>query len=104
MIKMSVELTNDNFDSVVGGEKPVIVDFWAEWCGPCRMMAPVIEEISDEHEDIVVGKLNVDDEGDIANRYQVSAIPTVILFKDGKPVATSIGFKQKEELIKALGI
>lgn len=101
---MHIELTSSDFDEVIGGEKPVIVDFWAEWCGPCRMMAPVIEEISDEREDIVVAKINVDDESGIANRYEVSAIPTVILFKNGQPSAVSVGYKQKDELLKALGI
>lgn len=101
---MHIELTNANFDEIIAGEKPVLVDFWAEWCGPCRMMAPIIEEISESREDITVGKLNVDSEADIANRYEISAIPTVLLFKGGKVAATSIGYKSKDELLKALGI
>ena len=81
---MHIELNSENFEAeVLGCETPVIVDFWAEWCGPCRMMAPVIEEIAEERSDIKVCKLNVDDEPDLANRYNVSAIPTVICFKGG---------------------
>ena len=102
---MHVELTSENFnDEVLSCDKPVIVDFWAEWCGPCRMLSPIIEEIAAEREDIKVCKLNVDDEPELANSYGVSAIPTVICFKSGKPAGTSLGFKQKDELIKALGI
>ena len=100
---MHIDLTSENFEAeVLHSDKPVIVDFWAEWCGPCRMMAPIIEEISDERDDIKVCKLNVDDDTDLANRYEVSAIPTVICFKGGEAAATSIGFKQKEVLLADL--
>lgn len=101
---MYIEVTKDNFDSeVVKSDKPVIVDFWAEWCGPCRMMSPIIEEISDERDDVKVCKVNVDDEPELADRFGISAIPTVALFK-GEPAAFSVGFKEKDELLKALGI
>ena len=102
---MHIELTAENFETeVIKSDKPAIVDFWAEWCGPCRMMAPVLDEISEEREDVKVCKLNVDDEPELANRYEVSAIPTILCFKDGEVAATSIGFKQKEELLAALGL
>ena len=102
---MHIELTSENFErEVINSENPVIVDFWAEWCGPCRMMAPVIDELADERTDIKVCKLNVDDEAELANRYKISAIPTVVLFKDGSAAAQSLGYKEKDALVEALGI
>ena len=82
----------------------MLVDFWATWCGPCRMLAPIVAEIAEERDDVTVGKVNVDDESELAARYGVSSIPTVILFKDGKVSATSVGYRSKAQLLAALGL
>lgn len=87
-----MELTKSNFNEVIMSQKPVLVDFWASWCGPCRMVAPIIEQIAEEYEGkITVGKVDVDEHGALAAEYAVVSIPTVILFKDGKPVEKLVG-------------
>ena len=94
-----IELTTQNFnEEVLQSDVPVMVDFWASWCGPCMMMSPVVEQIEKEHPEIKVGKVNVDEEMELAQKFMVVSIPTLILFKNGKPEITSIGFKGKEEL------
>lgn len=98
-----ITVTRDNFEAeVLRSDKPVLLDFWATWCGPCRMLAPVIEEIAKERNDIKVGKVNVDDEGALATAFGISSIPTVVLIKDGKEAARSIGYRQKDELLSML--
>jgi thioredoxin 1 len=102
---MAREITDANFESdVIKSDKPVLVDFFAEWCGPCKMAAPVIEELSEEYEDdVVVGKLDVDNNQESAMKFGVMSIPTVIMFKDGKEVERKVGFGGKqmyEEMIK----
>ncbi len=93
------EVTDTNFDAeVIESENPVLVDFWAPWCGPCRVVAPVLEEIASERPDLRIVKLNVDDNQQTAARYQVLSIPTMILFKNGSPAKTIIGAYPKKKL------
>ncbi|CAN5583046.1 thioredoxin [soil metagenome] len=97
-------LTDSTFDEEVGAAaEPVVVDFWAEWCGPCKMIAPILEEIATEQAGKVrVAKLNVDDNPDVARRFDVMSIPTLIVFKDGQPAKRLIGAKGKGQLLQEL--
>ena len=103
---MEVTLTSENFKSeVLDSDLPVLVDFWATWCGPCQMMGPVVAEIAAEKEGVLkVGKVNVDEQEALAAEYKVMSIPTFILFKDGKAAGQVIGGRGKDELLKALGV
>ena len=94
-------LSDSTFDETVASDgAPVLVDFWAECCGPCKMIAPILEEIADEQgEALQVAKLNVDEAGDVARRFEVMSIPTLILFKDGEPVKRIVGAKPKQALL-----
>lgn len=99
-----VILTEQNFEAeVINSDMPVLVDFWASWCGPCRMLAPEIEQIAKEYDGKVkVGKVNVDEEPSLAGRYNVASIPSVMLFKGGKLVKSSVGYRPKEQLEEML--
>lgn len=98
-----VEITKDNFEqTVLKADKPVLVDFWAEWCGPCQMMGPIVDEVAEERNDIIIGKLNVDTQPEIALRYNVMSIPTLILFENGEEAQKSIGLISKEELLELI--
>lgn len=100
---MALHLNKQTFDEVISGDQPVLVDFWATWCGPCRMLAPVIEEIANEYAGKVkVGKVNVDDERELALEYGVSSIPTVMVFQNGEVKQTSVGYRPKEEIEQLL--
>lgn len=95
-----ITLTNENFsEEVLNSALPVLVDFWATWCGPCRMIAPVVEEIANEYDGkLKVGKVNVDDCGELAREYGIKNIPTLLIFKNGEVAETSVGYKTKDAL------
>jgi thioredoxin 1 len=104
MMSNAIQLTDATFDEEVkGADVPVLVDFWAEWCGPCKMIAPILDEIAGEQGDkLRIGKLNVDDNPGVAQRFEVMAIPTLILFKDGEVQKRLVGAKGKGQLLQEL--
>ncbi len=100
---MEVKLTSDNFEAeVLKSDKPVLVDFYADWCGPCQMVGPILEELAKEREDIKIGKINVDEEGELALKYKVSSIPYLAYFKNGEIVNQMVGFQGKEKILDML--
>lgn len=101
---MAVKVTSANFNEIVKEAKvPVFLDFWAEWCGPCQMFLPVVEELADEMEGkAIVGKINVDEEPELARQYRVMSIPTVVVIKDGEVVKRNVGALQKKEAVSIL--
>jgi len=105
MIMEIIKITNDNFEKeVLGSDIPVLVDFWAAWCGPCMMQGPVLDELAGEYDTIKIGKINVDEEQLLAMKFNVTGIPTMIYFKDGEAAQKMVGLRSKEQLIQALDL
>ena len=99
-----LKITSENFErEVLHSDKPVLIDFWAPWCGPCRMLSPTIAEIAEEYKDKVkVGKVNVDEEGELASMFRVSSIPMLVVMKNGKVVNSSVGVRRKSQIVGML--
>ena len=96
-------ITKDNFEQeVLKSDKKVLVDFWASWCGPCRMLSPIIDEVAKSTDKVKVGKVNVDEESDLATKFAVMSIPTLILFENGKPVKQIVGVQSKDAILRML--
>ena len=97
-----IKIDKSNFESVISGSEPVLLDFYAEWCGPCRMVSPIIDEIAEERDDVVVGKINVDEERELAGEFGVFSIPTLVVLKDGKVASQSTGARPKAQILSML--
>lgn len=99
-----VVITKDNFESeVLKAEGTVLIDFWATWCGPCRMLSPIVDEVASEHTDVKVGKINVDEQPELAQQFGIMSIPTLIVFRNGQKVNESIGLIPKEKIEELIG-
>jgi len=99
----ALNLTVDNFEAEVLTEKrPVLVDFWATWCGPCKMLVPIVDGLADELTEVKVCKVNVDEQSELVEKYGVMTVPTLLIFKDGKVVSTSVGMKPKADILEML--
>jgi len=97
-----IHVTATNFEEIKASDKTVLLDFYADWCGPCRMVAPILEDIASERDDVVIGKINVDDEGSLAHQFGVVSIPTLVVMKNGEIVHQSAGARPKAQILKLL--
>ena len=102
-VMSEININTLNFEEeVIESDKPVLLDFWATWCGPCRMVSPIIEEIAEENTDVKVGKVNVDDQPELAARFGITSIPTLMVFKDGEVANQSVGYQSKDQILSML--
>ena len=99
---MALSITTANYQEIIDSGKPVVIDFWAEWCGPCRMVVPIVEEIARERNDIKVGKVNVDEQPELAQAFGIASIPTLLVIRDGRTVNRAVGVRSKEEILQML--
>lgn len=97
-----INVTKENFEEIRSSKKPVLLDFYADWCGPCRMVSPIVDEIAAENNDIIVGKVNVDEEPDLAQQFNVVSIPMLVVIKEGKIYNQTIGVRSKENILEML--
>ncbi|MCX6308522.1 MAG: thioredoxin [Bacteroidia bacterium] len=100
---MALVITDSNFDELLKSGKPLVVDFWAEWCGPCKMIGPIVEDLSHDYEEkVIIGKLDVDENNDVTTRYGIRNIPTILFFKDGVQVDKQVGATQKSVMVQKI--
>ena len=97
-----LKVTKNNFNDVLASEKTVLLDFYADWCGPCRMVSPIVDEISEERDDVLVGKINVDEESELAEKFSVFSIPTLVVLKNGEVLEQSVGARPKAQILDML--